>query len=196
MLKTMKHAIFAAAMAVASLLALAAPIDAATVTAQGYAGFALTYKGTAALGGSPTIQLPLPDVQNITNGTSDFQADLAFISDNRSISASSSENLDLAGVLTDSFGTTLTMVEVIGVYIEASCSNTNNVVVGAATSPVGLGFGGTTQTWAIQPCGRFFVTAPKAGWTVGAGSTDLLKVANSGSGTAVVYKVVILGRSS
>ncbi|WP_119270861.1 hypothetical protein [Taklimakanibacter deserti] len=168
--------------------------EAATLRATVYAGIRALYKGSTEVG-TPEISLPLADPQEFTSGTGNFQSDLLF-QDERTVTASSSEDLDLAGVLADTFGTTLTFVEVTAIYVEASCSNTNDVVVGAATAPVALGFGGTTPTWAIQPCGRFMVSAPKAGWTVGAGSTDDLKIANSSSGSSVTYKIVIFGRSA
>ena len=196
-----KHMLAAAALfaavAFVPILGLLPPAlqpEAATLRSTVHAGIAALYKGSTAVG-TPQISLPVADPQEFTTGTGNFQSDLLYQAE-RTVGASSSEDLDLAGDLLDPFGATLTFVEVTAVYIEASCNNTNNVVVGAATAPVGLGFGGTTPTWAIQPCGRFMVTAPKAGGTVGAGSTDDLKVANSSSGSSVTYKIVVFGRSA
>ena len=195
----MKHLlsrIAGASLALALLLPLALVCPAAragSVNLEVDGSFSGTYRGSNDFG-TPTLALERRPPTVFTTGTGERQSDLLF-TDERTIAASSSEDLDLAGVLADPFGATLTFVEVTAISIEADCTNTNNVVVGAATSPALLGFGGTTPTWAIQPCGRFVVTAPKAGWTVTASSADLLKVANSSSGTSVKYRIGVLGRS-
>jgi hypothetical protein len=169
------------------------PVLAGSVNVDVDSSISGTYRGANDLG-TPTIAIDRRAPATFTTGTGDRQSDLLF-SDERTIAASGNENLDLAGVLADPFGTTLTFVEVTAIWVEADCANTNNVVLGAATSPALLGFGGTTPTWAVQPCGRFVVTAPKAGWTITASSADLLKVANSGSGTEVKYRIIVVGRS-
>lgn len=135
-------------------------------------------------------------VLDFANGTGANQFDLLF-TDTRTIAASGSEDLDLAGVLADALGATLTMAEVVGIMITAAAANTNNVVVGDATSPVPL-FGGTNPTISVKPGGVFLIAAPNAAgqFTVGAGSTDDLKIANSGSGTSVTYTISVLGRSA
>lgn len=146
--------------------------------------------------GTPVYKPLLEALLSFTSGVGANQADLVF-ADTREIAASSSEDLDLAGVLADAFGATITMAEVVGVIVAAAAGNTNNVVVGDATSPVPL-FGGTNPTVAVKPGGIFVLFAPNAAgqFTVGAGSTDDLKVANSGSGTPVTYTIVVLGRSA
>lgn len=146
--------------------------------------------------GNPVFKSLLEKVLAFTNGTGANQADLVF-ADERTIAASGSEDLDLAGVLADAFGATITMAEVVGLIVYADPGNTNDVVVGDATAPVPL-FGGTNPTVAVKPGGIFVLFAPNAAgqFTVGAGSTDDLKVANSSSGTGVTYTIVVLGRSA
>lgn len=135
-------------------------------------------------------------VLDFASGTGADQADLLWM-DERTISASSSEDLDLAGVLADAFGSTITMAEVVAIIIFADAANTNNVVVGDATSPVPL-MGGTNPTISVKPGGFFAIAAPNAAGllTVGAGSTDDLKIANSSSGTSVTYQIAVLGRTA
>ena len=135
-------------------------------------------------------------VTSLASGTGSSQADKVY-QGQRTILASQSEDLDLAGVLTDIFGAVLTFVKVKAIYIKAASGNSNNVVVGAASATQFVaGFGANTHTWAIPPGGFMFVSAPVAGWTVGAGSTDLLKIANSGAGTSVTYDIVVVGTSA
>ncbi|MBC7149003.1 MAG: hypothetical protein H5U22_06450 [Rhizobium sp.] len=146
--------------------------------------------------GTPTFYAELAKTFQWASGVTANSADLLF-SDERTLAASATEDLDLAGVLTDAFGATITMAEVVGVIVVADAANTNNVVLGDATSPVPL-FGGTNGTHAVKPGGVFVAIAPNASglFTVGAGSTDDLKVANSSSGTSVTYKIMVFGRSA
>lgn len=146
--------------------------------------------------GNPVFKSLLEKIMSFTDGVGANNADLLF-ADERTLSASSSEDLDLAGVLSDAFGATITMAEVVGLIVYAAPGNTNNVVVGDATAPVPL-FGGTNPTVSVKPGGIFVLFAPDAAgqFTVGAGSTDDLKITNSSSGSSVTYTIVVLGRSS
>lgn len=146
--------------------------------------------------GGPEFKPRMRKVIDLASGTGANQADLLWV-DERTVAASSSEDLDLAGVLTDAFGATITAAEVVAIFIFADADNTNNVVVGDATSPVPL-FGGTNPTFSVKPGGFFCVGGPNAAGllTVGAGSTDDLKIANSSSGTGVTYQIAVLARSA
>lgn len=140
----------------------------------------------------PRLQTTIP----LGNGTGANQADRLF-TDTRTIAASGSETLDLAGSLTDVFGATITMVEVVAIMITASSSNTNNVVVGGGSNAVPL-FGDVSDTIAVKPGGVFQIGAPGAAgqFTVTAGTGDLLQIANSSSGSSVTYTIMIIGRSA
>lgn len=142
-----------------------------------------------------TAQAPvaLSVTTTLESGTSANQASKIF-SDTRSVALSSNEDLDLAAVLTSALGATLTFATVKAIMIRAKATNSNNVVVGPAASNGFAGpFGDASDRVAIKPGGMFLVTAPGTGWTVTAGTGDLLNVANSGAGTAVEYDVVIVG---
>ena len=156
---------------------------------------AATQTATADLG-TPTFAAELAKTFQWGSGVTANAADLLF-SDERTLAASATEDLDLAGELTDAFGATVTMAEVVAIIVIADAANTNNVVLGDATAPVPL-FGGTNGTHAVKPGGVFVAVAPNASglFTVGAGTTDDLKVANSSSGTAVTYKIMVFGRSA
>lgn len=131
----------------------------------------------------------------LTTGTTAGKADLVF-TDTRTLTASSSENLDLAGTLTDVFGTTLTFVEVVAIYVKAAAGNTNNVVVGgAASNGFATPFGDASDTVKVAPGGVFLLTND-AGFGVTAGTGDILKIANGGGSTSVTYDIVIVGRSA
>jgi hypothetical protein len=182
------------ALAFAAVAAMAfAPVAAiaqAGVTADVRARIAGTYAGAPSIGSSVfTFN------ENVSNafapGTGPNQADKMYAA-TRTIAASGSENLDLAGVLTDPFGVTLTCVKVKFIYIHASAANTNNVKVGGAASNPFVGpFDDATDIVDVKPGAQFLVTAPAIGWTVTPSTGDLLQVANSSSGTGVTYDVVI-----
>ncbi len=145
-----------------------------------------------------TADAPLQTQKKITmtNGTGASTADLVF-SDTRTLSASASENLDLAGSLADVFGSTLTFVELRAVMVIAAAGNTNNVrVTRPASNGVPL-FLAASDGIDVPPGGVFLWACPADGKvTVTASTGDLLTVANSSSGTSVTYDVVIVGTSA
>ncbi len=135
-------------------------------------------------------------VITLDSGTGADQADRVFF-DERTLAGSASEDLDLAGVLTDAFGATVTFAKIRAIYVENLGTGSNNIIVGAAAATAFVGpFGANTHTVAVGPGGVLaMVNRHTAGWAVGAGATDLLKIANSTSGS-VTYRIVIIGCSA
>lgn len=132
---------------------------------------------------------------DVTSGTGAGQADLFYV-DTRTLSASGTEDLDLAGGLVDAFGATQTHVEVVALLVSAAAANTNNVLVGGAGSNAWSAiFGDATDTLVLKP-GASVLLMCDAGYAVTAGTGDLLKIANSSSGTAVTYTIAVVGRSA
>jgi hypothetical protein len=132
----------------------------------------------------------------LTDGTGADQANNVF-SDERTIAASGTENLDLAGVLANALGATLGFSAIKAILIVAAVSNTNNVVIGGAGSNAFAGpFADATDKIVLGPGDVFVITRRSAaGMAVAAGTGDILLVANSGAGTSVTYKIVILGEA-
>lgn len=116
-------------------------------------------------------------------------------SDTRTISASSNDDLDLNGVLTNALGASVALTKVRAIVVKAAAGNTNDVVVGAAASnAVSTIFGATTHTVKVKPGGILAITAPDStAYGVTAGTADILRIANSGAGTSVTYDILILG---
>lgn len=134
----------------------------------------------------------------LATGTSAGQADLIF-TDTRTLAASATEDLDLAGSLTGAFGATLTFVKIKAIAISAAAGNTNNVVVGAASATQWATLLNSTGTVTLRPGSTFMAftgVADSTGWGVTAATGDLLKVANSGAGTGVTYDIVVIGTSA
>ena len=146
--------------------------------------------------GAGVFPLNLSVKTSMADGTGSGQSDLLF-SDQRTLSASATEDLDLAGSLTDAFGSTLTFVKIKAIVITAAAGNTNNVTVSPdATNGFTGPFNAVADLISIPPGGSFVVTAPASGWTVTASTGDLLTLANSGAGTSVTYDIVLIGTSA
>lgn len=131
---------------------------------------------------------------NFTDGTGANQAKEIW-TDTRTLTASSSENLDLAGVLLDAFGNAITFTKIKAVIVAADAANVNDVVIGnhatAAWFPM---FGAATHTFKVKPGGMLAFTAPDVnGLAVTATTADMLMVANGGAGTSVTYTIIIIG---
>lgn len=145
---------------------------------------------------SATVPLKYETSYVLANGTAANQADLIW-HDQRSIAASATDSLDLAGVLTDPFGVTITFARIKAVLVKAASANTNNVnVTRPATNGVPL-FLAAGDGVPVRPGGTFLWIAPDVtGIAVTAGTGDLLDIVNSGAGTSVSYDVVVVGASA
>lgn len=144
-----------------------------------------------------TLPVQVARALAFADGAGANQADRLF-TDRRTLAASGTEDLDLAGVLTDIFGATLTFARIRALIIAADEGNTNDVVVGGAAANGWITWvGGATHTVTVRPGGLIVAAAPDAtGYVVTAGTGDLLHVANSGAGTGVTYDVVLLGSAA
>jgi len=146
-----------------------------------------------------TVRAPLDYAKRIilANGTAAGQADQIW-SDTRTITASGTDALDLAGSLVDALGATLTFARVKGLIVVAAAANTNDVVIGGAASNTFVNWvGDATDKVKVKPGGVFCLFAPAAtGYPVTAATGDQLLIANSSSGTSVTYDVVIIGASA
>lgn len=131
------------------------------------------------------------------NGTTAGKADRVF-SDRRTLAASGTEDLDLAGTLLDAFGAAITFARIKGLIIAAAAGNVNNVIIGSAASAPWITLLGATHTLTLRP-GAFVAVgtgvADAIGYAVTATTADLLKIANSGAGTGVTYDIHIIGAS-
>ena len=131
---------------------------------------------------------------NLTSGTGNNQGDMLW-HDQRTLAASGTEDLDLAGALSNAFGATQTFVELVAVGIFAASGNTNDVQLTRPASNGAPLFLAAGDGIAVKPGGAFYWVAPNTGITVTAGTGDLLTVTNSAGSTGVTYDVVIIGRS-
>lgn len=146
---------------------------------------------------TPSSLLKLAQQMNFTQGAGAGQSDMIW-HDQRTITASSTDSLDLAGTALQSpFGANLTFARIKLLLVRAATGNTNNVNVTRPASngvPWVLAAGDGVP---VLPGGLFFWYAPSAaGIAVTAGTGDLIDIVNSGAGTSVTYDIVIVGAST
>jgi hypothetical protein len=149
--------------------------------------------------GSASFPATIRRSLNLVDGAAAGKAN-RFFSDTRTIAASGSESLDLAGTLADAFGVTITLARVKLLYVAAADANVNNVVIGGVASNGWITpFGDATDKLVLRPGAFVLLAAGRAdatGYAVTASTGDLLQVANSGSGTPVTYTIAIIGAAS
>jgi hypothetical protein len=158
------------------------------------AALGLNYRSDIDLG-SGTAKLPFAAEIGISSGTGAGQSDLAFW-DARALTASQTEDLDLAAGLTDAFGAALTFVEVTAIYVKAHATNQGNIVIGGDGAAAFVGpFGAANDTVKLAAGQSFLITNMGAGWPVTATTADLLQIANDHA-SAAGYDIAIVGRSA
>jgi hypothetical protein len=144
--------------------------------------------------GTPQILVAIEKALEFTPGTASVSQSNVLFSDKRTLAASASEDIDVAGALTDALGASIAAAEIVAVYVGAASANTNDVQVtrpGANGVPLFLAAG---DGLALGP-GDFALLTNRKGAAVTAGTGDLIHVANSGAGSSVTYDIVILGRT-
>lgn len=98
-------------------------------------------------------------------------------------------SLDLNGVLTDSYGSLVSLLRVKAIYIE-NTSATNTIVVGAGTNPWAT-FLNATGTVTLRPGSWIMAaTGDATGWAVTAATGDILLLTGT---TGQPYKIAIMG---
>jgi hypothetical protein len=169
-----------------------------TLTTRAAANIALTARNTIDLGAS-SANRALTMAIELASGTGAGQADLAF-TDARTLAASGTEDLDLAGALTDPFGVAQVFARVKLLVIQAAVGNTNNVQV---SRPSAAGWAtpwlAASDGMQVRPGGMLMLAAGAAdavGYVVTATTADLLTITNGGSGTSVTYSIMVVGCSA
>lgn len=130
---------------------------------------------------------------SLSNGTGANQANNVWHA-RRTLTASATEDLDLAGVLTSSNGQTLTFTRVKFILVYAATANTNTVNVSRSASNGVPIFAAAGDLVGVTPGGMFILAAPNAtGIPVTASTGDLITVTNSAGSTSVTYDIVVIG---
>ncbi len=160
----------------------------------------IAFSIAATLAGTPgdfgDASAPLADSRSFSfkPGTGANQANNIF-ADKRTLAASGTENLDLSGLLQNQLNETIAFTKVRALIITADATNVNDVVVGGhATAAFASMFSDPTDKVKVKPGGMLVLVAPDVnGYAVTATTADLLTIANSNSGTAVGYGIIVVG---
>jgi hypothetical protein len=167
--------------------------------ASQYANIALTVDATLTSALDLTSAVSHIDYTSriaLTTGTGANQSDMQW-SDRRNLSASGTEDLDLAGSLTGPLGTTLTFARIKAVIIKADAANSNAVQVTRPASngaPLFMAAGDGISLAAGETFAWFSPTA--AGKVVTAATGDLLTITNSAGSSGINYEIIVLGASA
>ncbi len=167
--------------------------------------------------GTAKDPLSLSKVLSLTYGTGAIgKADQIF-HDRRKLAASGTDDLDLAGALgtpgTNVFGDTITfgIIRAIIIINQSDLTVTHDGHTGPTAGVLGIGASGGNE-WVgtdvspfsalgdmtiLHPGGFWLVTNPTlTGWAVGAGATDLLRIAEIGTAVTALYDIAIVGEEA
>lgn len=131
---------------------------------------------------------------SLTFGTGSQQAK-EWWHDTRTILTGANDDLDLAGGLTNPFGTTITFTAIKALIIEIDAHDgTKSLRVGPqAVANAWQGWQGGVAAGNYDTVTEWLVhVASYSGWTVTAGTGDILRINNPGAGS-VTYHIWILG---
>lgn len=155
----------------------------------------LTKTPTSGLGDALSQSLNRAQKIGFTEGSGANQVNKVWYAIGRSLAASTAENLDLSGTLTDDFTTAVVFTKIKSIYVFAWGTNGGNLQIGGHATAAFLGpFVDATDKIAIHPGGKFVWVSPTAaGAAVTATTADLLKVENMDAGAAGKYDIIIFG---
>ncbi|MCL5105670.1 MAG: hypothetical protein M1133_16380 [Armatimonadetes bacterium] len=131
----------------------------------------------------------------LANGAGANQAQVVW-HDRRSLLTTATEELDLAGALVNAFGT-VTFTKIKGIIIDVRTVTTGYrlLIGGAAANAFETWLGAAGDKIRIDAGGMFCLTSPVDGYTVTAGTGDILKIDNPSGGT-VEFDIYIIGTGS
>lgn len=132
---------------------------------------------------------------DLLSGVGNGQADLIY-SRRHTIAGGANLDLDLSGALENDLGDPVVFAKVKG-FMAIHRAGASPLVIGnAAATPFVGWFGGAVHTEEL-PVGGFVARGRSdlAAWAVGAGASDLLRLANGGGGPVDV-DIVIVGTSA
>jgi len=156
------------------------------------------YKNTADTDG-PVVRdfnsLAISD--KLLNGTGLDQNDIVW-HDVRTLSASSSEDLDMAGTLTDAFGNTVTFSKIKGIVLNNQTTTAGCILeAGGGSNDFNAWLGATGDKIKVGPNGLVVSWNPSlAGYSVTADTADILKITNTDSSNSITYQIVIVGTTA
>ena len=143
-------------------------------------------------GGSVVV---VSDVR-LSDGTSADQSDRCGF-DERTIAASTSEDLDLQTITAPSSGAALGLEELRSITIKAATGNGDNITVGPGASNGFTGFlADASDRLILAPGTTFTLVCPQDGKYDVSSSNKVLSVTNSSSSVSATYTILLIGTSA
>lgn len=134
----------------------------------------------------------------LADGTAENQADRLW-HDQRTVAASANDDLDLTALARTFFGSAVTIelakVKVLLIVNMATAAGEDLLVGGAAAAAWAAPFGAAAHKVRVPADSCLLLTNRKSGWDVTNGSSDVLRIANAGTGD-ITYRVAIIGTSA
>lgn len=150
------------------------------------------YRVTDATFGDTSKALLKPIIDALASGNQTDQANRAYPF--TGATSTGGVTFDLSGSLTDAFGNTLSLTSVQCIIIRnLSTTVGEDLIVGNGANPFATFVGASVQSFTIKEDGFIILWAPKTGYTVTAGTGDILKIA-SAAGTPS-YELIVIGRT-
>lgn len=136
--------------------------------------------------------------RSLADGTGLDQADKIW-HDSRTVSAGANDDLDLTALPQSLFGSVVTIafskVKALLVVNMSTVSGEQLRVGGAAANAWSAPFNGVSASLVlVGPDSPLLLANKKDGWTVTAGTGDILRITNP-TAAAITYRIVILGTS-
>jgi hypothetical protein len=131
---------------------------------------------------------------DLTYGTTSAKANWMYYA-SRTVAATTADNLDLSGSLTDGLGNTISATKLkLAVIAIASPDGTKSLRVGprGVANAAQLNFGGVAATDYQTVTHWWWLYEPVAGYTITAATADIFGVYNPGAGS-VTYSVLLAG---
>ena len=134
---------------------------------------------------------------SFSDGTAADQADLLWY-DERTVATAANDDLDLTALTRSVFGSvlTVTFAKVKSLLIVNTATTAGeDLTIGAAASNAWAGpLGGSSHTLRVPADSPVLMVNRKTGWSVVDSSSDILRIANSGTAD-ITYRIAIVGTS-
>ncbi len=131
----------------------------------------------------------------LSDGTDNDQADKLW-HDLRTVASVTNDDLTLSNLAQTIFGSAVTVafgkVKALLIINTATMAGEDLIVGAAASHAWGAPLGAASHQVRVPAGSCLLLVNTKTGWTVGAGSADVLRIANLGSG-AIAYKIALVG---
>lgn len=163
----------------------------ATIVSQ----FAWVYEKRDDVSGRMTTDRnAISSIVEFSNGTGANQANVEWAK-RGSILSGASEDIDVAGVLEDSFGDVVTLARVKGLCIASLSTSAGSLIVGNGPNPFASWLAASNDAILLPAGGVIQLCNPSAeGYVVTAGTGDILRL--TASGGDVDYDIGIIGAAT